>query len=144
MYVIVLELLTNLFSKGSSTLRKYYKVYAINRPKRSSHRKRLWQQLNPRRVVLRYNTCRATNLVTQQRRVVRANRRESIVEPSEVHSHLVVEQREVLVTPEVKDYATPVVCKNSLTYFGSDSTLVISKCSDVIPSKFKAVKSTIE
>jgi len=144
LYVIVLELLTNLFSKGSSTLRKYYKVYAINRPKRSSHRKRLWQQLNPRRVVLRYNTCRATNLVTQQRRVVRANRRESIVGPSEVHSPLAVEQREVLVTPDVKEYATPVVCKNSLTNFSRNSTFVVSKCSDVIPCKFKAVKFTIE
>ncbi len=103
-------------------------MYAINRPRRSSQRKRLWQQLNPRRVVLRYNTCRAENLVTHQRRVVRAKRSESIVRPSEVHSPLEVEQREVLVTPEVKDY----------------STLVVSKCSDVIPSKFKAVKFTIE
>ena len=93
---------------------------------------------------MRYNTCRAENLVTQPRRVVRANRSKSIVVPSEVHSPLVVEQREVLVTPEVKDYVTPVVCKNSLTNFSSNSTLVISKCSDVIPSKFKAVKFTIE
>ncbi len=57
-----------------------------------------------------------------------------------MHSTLVVEQREVLVTPEVSDYATPVVCKNS----SSKPTLVVSKCSDVIPSKFKAVKFTIE
>ena len=77
----------------------------------------------------------------QQRRVVRANRSER---PSEVHSPLVVEQREVLVIPEVKDYATPVVCKNSLTHFSSNSTLVVSKCSDVIPCKFKAVKFVIE
>ncbi len=61
-----------------------------------------------------------------------------------MHSPLVVEQREVLITPEVKDYATPVVCKNSLTHFSSNSTLVVSKCSDVIPCKFKAVKFTIE
>ncbi len=119
-------------------------MYAINRPRRSSQRKRLWQQLNPRRVVLRYNTCRAENLVTHPRRVVRANRSESIVRPSEVHSTLVVGQREVLVTPEVRDYATPVVCKNSLTDFSSNPTLAVSKCSDVIPCKFKAVKFTIE
>ncbi len=56
-----------------------------------------------------------------------------------------VRQREVLVTPEVRDYATPVVCKNSLTDFSSSNpTLVVSKCSDVIPYKFKAVKFTIE
>ena len=119
-------------------------MYAINCPRRSSQRKRLWQQLNLKRVVLRYNTCRAENLVTHPRRVVRANRSESIVRPSEVHLTLVVEQREVLVTPEVRDYATPVVCKNSLTDFSSNPTLVVSKCSDVIPCKFKAVKFTIE
>ena len=120
-------------------------MYAINRPRRSSQRQRLWQQLNPRRVVLRYSTCRAENLVTQPRRVVRANRSESIVVPSEVHSTFVVEQREVLVIPDVSDYATPVVSENSLTNFSrSNPTLVVSKCSDVIPSKFKAVKFTIE
>src|SRR6266498_1249952 len=96
-------------------------MYAINRPRRSSQRKRLWQQLNPSRVVLRTNTCRAENLVTYPRRVVRANRSESIVRPSEVHSTLKVRQREVLVTPEVRDYATPEVCKNSLTNLSSDS-----------------------
>src|SRR6266511_1097052 len=89
---------------------KVSKVYAINCPRRSSQRRRLWQQLNPRRVVLRYNTCRAENLVTHPRRVVRANRSESIARSSEVHSTLVEDQREVLVTPEVRDYATPVVC----------------------------------
>ena len=62
-----------------------------------------------------------------------------------MHSTLVEEQREVFVTPEVRDYATPVVCKNSLTDFSSSKlTLVVSKCSDVIPCKFKAVKFTIE
>ena len=124
-------------------LKRDSKVYAINRPRRSSQRKRLWQQLNPRRVVLRYNTCRAENLVTQLRRVVRANRRESFIRPSEVHSTLEVRWREVLVTP--KDYTTPVVCKNSLTDFSnSNPTLVVAKCSDVIPCKFKAVKFTIK
>ncbi len=117
-------------------------MYAINRPRRSSQRKRLWQQLNPRRVVLRYNTCRAENLVTHPRRVVRANQRESIGRLSEVHSTLEVQQREVLVTPEVRDYATPVAGENSLTNFSSNSTLVVRKCSDVIPCKFKAVKFT--
>ncbi len=120
-------------------------MYAINYPKRSSQRKRLWQQLNPRRVILRYNTYRAENLVTHPRRVVRTNRRESLVVPSEVHSTLVVEQREVLVTPEVRDYATPVVCETSLIKRSSSNpTLVVRKCSDVIPCKFKAVKFTIE
>ncbi len=61
-----------------------------------------------------------------------------------MHLPLIVEEREVLVTPEVKDYATPVVCENSLTNFSSNSTLVVSKCSDVIPCKFKAVKFAIE
>ena len=86
------------------------------------------------------------NLITHPRRVVRANRSERIVRPSEVHSPFEVRQREVLVTPEVRDYATPVVCKNSLTDFNSESNLilVVSKCSDVIPCKFKAIKFTIE
>ncbi len=80
------------------------------------------------------------------RRIVRANRSESIIRSSEVHSTLVVRKWEVLVIPEVRDYATPVVCKNSLTDFSSVSnpTLVVSKCSNVIPCKFKAVKFTIE
>ena len=73
------------------------------------------------------------NIVTHPRRVVRADRSERIVRPSEV-----------LVIPKVRDYATPVVCKNSLTDFSSNPTLVVSKCSDVIPCKFKAVKFTIE
>ncbi len=62
------------------------------------------------------------------RRVVRANRSESIVRPSEVHSTLEVRKQEMLVTPEVRDYVT----------------LVVSKYSNVIPCKFKAVKFTIE
>ena len=110
-------------------------MYAINHPRRSSQRKRLWQQLNLRRVVLRYNTCRAENLVTHPRRVVRANRSESIIRLSEVHLIL-----------KVRNYATLIDCKNSLIDFSSvnNPTLVVSKCSDVIPCKFKAVKFTIE
>ena len=52
----------------------------------------------------------------------------------------------MLITPEVKDYVTLVVCKNSLTDFSSVSnpTLVISKYSDVISYKFKTVKFMIE
>ena len=63
-----------------------------------------------------------------------------------MHSTLEVRQQEVLVTPEVRDYATSVVCKNSLTDFssGRNPTLVVNKSSDVIPCKFKAVKFTIE
>ncbi len=62
------------------------------------------------------------------RRVIRTNRSESIVKLSEMHSTLEVRKREVLVTPEVGDYAT----------------LIVSKYSDVIPCKFKAVKFMIE
>ncbi len=61
-----------------------------------------------------------------------------------MHSTLIVSKREVLVTSEVRDYAIPVVCKNSLTDFSSNPTLVVRKCSDVIPCKFKVVKFTIE
>ena len=104
------------------------------------------KRLNLSRVVLRTNTCRAENLVTHSRRVVRANRNESIIRLSKVHSTLVVRKWEVLVTPEVRDYVIPVVCKDSLIDFSSLSnpTLIVSKCSDVIPCKFKAVKFTIE
>ena len=64
-----------------------------------------------------------------------------------MHLTLVVSsKREVLVTFEVRDYAILIVCKNSLTDFRrkSNPILVVSKCSDVIPCKFKAVKFTIE
>ncbi len=52
----------------------------------------------------------------------------------------------MLVTPKVRDYATPVVSENILTDFSSVSNpiLVVSKYSNVIPCKFKAVKFTIE
>jgi len=54
-------------------------------------------------------------------------------------------KREVHITLKVKNYATSVVCKNSLTNYSSVSnlTLVVSKCSDIISSKFKAVKFTL-
>ncbi len=63
-----------------------------------------------------------------------------------MHTTLEVSKQEVLVTPKIRDYATSVVCKNSLTDFSSkhNLTLVVSKYSDVIPRKFKAVKFTIE
>ena len=44
------------------------------------------------------------------------------------------------ITPKVKDYIIPVVCKSSV----NNPTLVVSKCSDVIPCKFTAVKFTIK
>ncbi len=80
------------------------------------------------------------------RRVVRANRSESIIRPSEVHSTPVGSKREMLVTSEVRNYATPVDCKNRLTNVSSisNSTLVVSKCSDVFSCKFKTVKFIIE
>jgi len=63
-----------------------------------------------------------------------------------VHSNPVSRICEVYVTSEVKDYATPVVSKISLTNFSSvnNLTLIVSKCSDVIPSKFKVIKFTLE
>ncbi len=63
-----------------------------------------------------------------------------------MHSILGVNKREVLVNLEVRDYATPVVCKKSLTDFSSvsDPTFVVNKYSDVILRKFKAVKFMIE
>ncbi len=141
----------NLFSKGNSSsvdsIGKFLnQLYVTTQLKRAISSRRLFQRLNPSRVVLRTNTCRAKNLVTHPRRVVRANHSEDIVRPSEVHSTLEVRQREVLVTSKVRDYATPVVCKNSLTDFSSRSnlTLVVNKCSDVIPCKFKAVKFMIK
>ncbi len=80
------------------------------------------------------------------RRVIRANHSKSIVRQSEMHSTLVVSKREMLVTLEVRNYTTLVVCKNSLTNFNSVSnpTLIVNKCSDVIPYKFKAIKFTLE
>jgi len=59
-----------------------------------------------------------------------------------VHLTLISKKHEVHVISEIKDYATPVVSKSSLTQSSSISnpTLVISKYSDVISSKFKAVK----
>ena len=121
-------------------------MYITTQPWKAISSRRLFQRPNPRKVVLRINTCRAENLITHSRRVVRANHSESIIRPSEVHSTLVVRKWEVLVTPKVKDYTTPVVCKNSLTDFSSISnpTLVISKCNDVISCKFKVVKFMIE
>jgi len=70
------------------------------------------------------------------RRIVRANHSEVIVRLNEVRSTLV---------SEVKDYATLVVCKNSLINFSSISNpiLIVNKYSDIIPSKFKAVKFTL-
>src|SRR6266498_1243654 len=149
LYLFSIELPMNLFSKGNSypvdSIGKFpSQLYVTTQTQRAISSRRLFQRLNPSRVVLRTNTCRAENLVTHPRRVVRANRSESIVRPSEVHSTLVVKKREVLVIPEVKDYVTPVVCKNSLINFSSNPTLVVSKCSDVIPCKFKAVKFMIE
>src|SRR6266540_4413911 len=149
LYLFSIELPTNLFLKGNSypvdSIGKFSsQLYITTQPRRAISSRRFFQRFNPGRVVLRTNTCRAENLVTHPRRVVKANRSESIVRPSEVHSTLEVKQREELVTPEVRDYATSVVCKHSLTDFSSNSTLVRSKCSDVIPCKFKAVKFTIE
>ena len=142
----------NLFSEGNSypvvSIGKFLsQLYVTTQPRKAISNQHLFQRLNPSRVVLKTNTCRVENLITHSRRIVRANHSESIVRPSEVHSILVREVKcEVHVISEVKDYATPIVCKNSLTDFSSVSnpTLVVSKCSDVISCKFKAVKFMIE
>ncbi len=81
------------------------------------------------------------------RRVIRANCNEVIVRLSEVYSTLVSKvKHKVHITLEVKDYAIPVVCKNSLIDFSSVSnlTLVVSKYSDVILCKFKVIKFMLE
>ncbi len=65
---------------------------------------------------------------------------------NEVRLTLVSRKREMHVIPEVKDYTIPVVCKNNLIDFSSVSnlTLIVSKCSDVILSKFKIIKFMLE
>ncbi len=54
-----------------------------------------------------------------------------------MHSTLISRKCEIYVTPKIKDYATLVVYKNSLTDFSniSNLTLEVSKYSDVISSK---------
>ncbi len=138
----------NLFSKGNSYLivsigKFLSQLYITIQPRRAISSWHLFQKLNPSRVVLRTNTCRVENLVIHPRRVIRANRSEK---KSKVYSTFVVSKWEVLVILEVRDYTTPVVCKNSLTDFSSISNLilVVSKCSNVILSKFKIVKFMIE
>ncbi len=140
----------NLFSKNNSypiiSIGKFLnQLYIIIQPWRTISSWRLFQRLNSSRVILRTNTYKAEISCYIPRRVVRANRRDSIVSPSKVHSILISRKCEVHVTPEVKDYVISVTCKNSLTNFSSVSnpTLIISKCSDVIPSKFKAIKFTL-
>ncbi len=79
------------------------------------------------------------------KRVVRVNCSESIVRLSEVRLTLISKKCEVHITLEVKDYAIPVISKSSLIKSSSVSNLILvfSKCSNVISSKFKAVKFTL-
>ncbi len=79
------------------------------------------------------------------RRIIRANHSESIIRLSEMHLTLISRKHKMHVTLKDKDYAILIVCKNSLINFSSVSnlTFVVNKCSDVIPSKFKAVKFTL-
>jgi len=76
------------------------------------------------------------------RKVVKINHSESIVRPSEVRSTFISRKRKVHITLEVKNYATLIVYKSSLTNSNnvSNPTLIVSKCSDVISSKFKVIK----
>jgi len=143
----------NLFLKGNSfplivSIRQFSnQLYIITQSRRVISNQYLFQRLNPSQVVLRINTCRAETFCYTLKRVVKANRSESIIRSSEIHSILIRKVKcEVHVIPEVKNYTTPIVCKNSLTDFSnvSNPTLVISKCSNIIPYKFKAVKFTLE
>ena len=129
----------NLFSKGNSfpiiSIGKFLsQLYVTILSRRAISSRRFFQRLNPRQVVLRIDTCRVKTFCYASRRVVRANHSESIVRPSEVRSTLISKKREVHITPEVKDYVTLVVYKNSLIDFSSVSnpTLVVSKCNDII------------
>src|SRR6266542_2916791 len=140
-----------LFSKGNSqsivSIGKFLsQLYITTQLRRAISSQYLFQRLNLSRVVLRTNTCRVKTSCYALRRVVRANHSESLIRSSKVHLILVSGKHEMYITPEVKDYATPVVCKNSLTDFSSENnpTLIVSKCSDVIPYKFKAVRFTIK
>ncbi len=56
-----------------------------------------------------------------------------------MHLTLVNKKHKMHITPKVKDYATLIVCKNSLIDFSniSNPTLIVNKYSNVIPSKLK-------
>ena len=89
----------NLFLKGNSypvvNINKFLsQLYVTTQPRRAISSRRLFQRLNPSRVILRINTCRAETSYYALRRVVRANHSESIVRPSEVCSTLVSTVRE--------------------------------------------------
>ncbi len=47
------------------------------------------------------------------------------------------------VTSKVRDYATLIVCKNSLIDFSSVKTLIVNEYNDIILCKFKVVKFTL-
>ena len=88
----------NLFSKGNScpvvSIGKFpSQLYITTQPRRAISSRRLFQRLNPSRVVLRTNTYRMENLVTYPRRVVRTNYSKRIVRLSEVHLILVVKNK---------------------------------------------------
>ncbi len=140
----------NLFSKDSSHLvinidKFLSQLYITTQSRRAISNWYLFQRLNPNRIILRTNTCRAKISYYAPRRVIRANYSKSIIRLSEVCLILINRKREVHITPKVKDYATPIVCKNNLTDFNSISNpiLIVSKCSDIIFSQFKAVKFTL-
>ena len=63
-----------------------------------------------------------------------------------MRSTLVNKKCKVYVTPKVKDYVISVVSKSKLIKSSSinNSILVVSKYSDIISSKFKAVKFMLE
>ena len=142
----------NLFLKGNSypviSIGKFpNQLYVTTQSKKAISNRCLFQRLNSSRVVLRTNTCRAKKSYYASRRVVRINHSENIIRLSEMYLIFIKEVKcKVHVTFEIRDYTTSVVYKNNLTDFSSVSnpTLVVSKCSDVIPCKFKAVKFTIE
>ena len=63
-----------------------------------------------------------------------------------MRSTLISKKCKVYITPEVKDYVISVVSKSKLIKSSNinNPILVVSKYSDIIPSKFKAVKFMLE
>ncbi len=63
-----------------------------------------------------------------------------------MHSTLVSRKCEIYVITEDKKYIIPVIYKSKLTKSSniSQPTLIISKCNQIISSKFKAIKFILE
>ncbi len=139
----------NLFSKGSSyqivSIDKFLsQLYVTTQSWKVISSQHFFQKLNPNQNILKTNTCRVEIFYYTSRRVVKANHNKVIVRLSEMRSILISRKHKIHVIPKVKDYATSIVCKSRLIQSSSISnpTLVVSKYSNVILNKFKAVKFT--